>query len=123
MSDSLRRAPGPTEEACVAQRRREASSSRNPIITWLLGKSTPLKAYLDGLAAMDLTLAARSGQLRSIMHLRRRLALTLLLDFSREQGLSIRELSLLLDDVQGAASDAMNHLIEASRSDRRPSPA
>ncbi|MEI7658048.1 MAG: hypothetical protein WCK33_08290 [Phycisphaerae bacterium] len=123
MSDPLCRALGASDAVRHAARRPEAVPSRNPIITWLLAKSTPLKAYLDGLASMDLKLASRSGQLKSIMHLRRRLALTLLLDFAREQGLSIRELSLLLDDVQGAASDAMNHLIEASRGDRRPSPA
>ena len=83
----------------------------------------PLQAYLDGLAALDLKLASGSGQVRSIMHVRRRLALTLLLDFAREQGLSVRELSLLIDDVQLAASDAMNHLIDASRGEHRPSSA
>ena len=123
MTVPLRRALPAFDAPRPALRRHEAVSSRNPIIAWLLAKGTPLKSYLDGLAAMDLKLSAGSGQVRSIMHVRRRLALTLLLDFSREQGLSVRELSLLIDDLQQAASDAMNHLIDASRGEHRPSPA
>jgi len=123
MSVPLRRALPAFDAPCPAPRRHDALSTRNPIIAWLLAKGTPLKAYLDGLAAMDLKLAAGSGQVRSVMHARRRLALTLLLDFARAQGLSVRELTLLVDDVQQAASDAMNHLIEASRGEFRPSPA
>lgn len=120
MAVPIRRALSAPDGLRPAERRHDAQSIRNPIVAWLLAKSTPLKAYLDGLAALDVKLASGRGHVRSIMHARQRLALTLLLDFAREQGLSIRELSVLLDDVQGAAGDAMNHLIEATRGDGRP---
>ncbi len=119
MTVPIRRALPAPDGLRPAERWHEAASTRNPIVAWLLAKGMPLKAYLDSLAALDLKLAAGRGQVRSLMHARQRLALALLLDFAREQGLSIRELSLLLDDVQGAARDAMNHLIESVRGDRR----
>ena len=89
-------------------------SARNPILEWLTAKSTSMRDYLQHLARMDASLADSLKDTYSLRHVRRRLALTLFIDFAHDQGLSAGEVATLIGDAQRAASDAVNFLIGAA---------
>jgi hypothetical protein len=95
----------------VCERRR--LGARNPIREWLMGKAS-MGEYLQHLARMDASLADSLKDTYSLKHVRRRLALTLFIDFSHEQGLSAGEVALLIGDAQQASSDAVSFLINAA---------
>ena len=98
-------------------------AQRNPILEWLMQKHCSMKAYLEQLSKMDESLAASLRETYSLVQTRRRLALTLFIDFSRDQGLSADEVAALLGDAQQAANDAMNYLIMAAKGDHSPAAA
>jgi hypothetical protein len=97
--------------------------TRNPILEWLRRKSLSARAYLDQLSRMDEALAESLKETYSLAQVRRRLALTLFIDFAREQGLCADEVATLLGDAQTAANDAMNYLILAARHEDAPAAA
>ena len=82
-----------------------------------------MRTYLEQLSKMDESLAASLRETYSLVQTRRRLALTLFIDFSRDQGLSADEVATLLGDAQQAANDAMNYLITAAKGDHSPAAA
>lgn len=99
------------------------SAGRNPILEWLRHKGVSMRAYLEHLSRMDESLARSLKETYSLAQVRRRLALTLFIDFAREQGLCADEVATLLGDAQAAANDAMNYLILAARVDESPAAA
>lgn len=111
-ADGLRE-PEIDDELWTAREHRQMTM-RNPILEWLTAKSISMREYLQHLARMDASLADSLKDTYSLRQVRRRLALTLFIDFSHEQGLSAGEVATLIGDAQRAASDAVNFLIGAA---------
>ncbi|MBS0196760.1 MAG: hypothetical protein JSR77_08385 [Planctomycetes bacterium] len=97
--------------------RSRAPQGDNPILAWLKSKAISMREYLEHLARMDANLAEALKDTYSLRHVRRRLALTLFIDFSHEQGLSAGEVAALIGDAQQAAGEAVNYLINAAAED------
>jgi|GEM_PF-3554120 len=90
-----------------------ARAASNSIVDWLRLQGRP-KAFLDHLTRVDLSLAETLRDAYRLEDARRRLSLTLFIEFAREQRLSAGEVALLIGDAQKASSDALSYLIGAA---------
>ena len=65
-----------------------APASNNPIVAWVNAKGGRVGDYLDQLITVDMTLSESLAGTYCLAESRRRLALTLFIDYAHEQGLS-----------------------------------
>ena len=84
---------------------RRPLGARNPILEWLSVKATPMRPYLQYLARMDAGLPDSIKDSYSLRHVRRRLALSLFIDFAHDQGLSAAEVATLRSNPAYATLD------------------